>query len=61
MLELKVGQTLMLTATADSPVQLCAGTVPLTHGRMGRRNQNIAVRVAAPRTASAKRALKADP
>lgn len=59
-LELKVGDTLMLTATADSPVQLRAGTVPLTHGRMGRRNQNIAVKVAAPLTPAAKRALKAD-
>ncbi len=59
-LELKVGETLMLTATPDSPVQLRAGTVPLTHGRMGRRNQNIAVKVGAPLTASATRALKPD-
>ena len=60
-LELKVGDTLMLTATADSSVQLRAGAVPLTHGRMGRRNQNIAVRVEAPLSLTAKSALQKAP
>ena len=60
-LDLKVGDTLMLTATADTPVQLRAGTVPLTHGRMGRRNQNIAVRVEAPLSLTAKTAFQKTP
>ncbi len=60
-LDLKVGDTLMLTATADTPVQLRAGPVPLTHGRMGRRNQNIAVRVEAPLSLTAKTAFQKTP
>jgi flagellar motor switch protein FliM len=56
-LELKVGDTLMFNATTDSPVQLRAGTIQLTHGRMGRRNQNIAVRVEAPLGPNARRAI----
>src|SRR5579875_1102221 len=58
-LNLKVGDTLMLGATPDSPVQLRAGAVPLTEGRMGRRNQNIAVRVEAPLNVAARKALAA--
>jgi flagellar motor switch protein FliM len=54
----KVGDTLMLNATPDSTVQLRAGTIPLTHGRMGRRNHSIAIRVEAPLTPSAARAVK---
>jgi flagellar motor switch protein FliM len=57
-LELKVGDTLMLNATPDTLVQLRAGQVPLTCGRMGRRNHNIAVRVEAPLTPSAKQAVQ---
>ena len=56
-LELKVGDTLMLNATPDSPVELRAGTIPLTKGRMGRRGHTIAVRVDAPLPVAAKRAL----
>ena len=56
-LALKVGDTMMLNATADSPVQLRAGPVALTEGRMGRRNQNIAVRVDAPLNVAARKAL----
>ena len=58
-LELKVGETLMLNATPESLVEVRAGEVPLTRGRMGRRGQNIAVRVEAPLTPAAKRALGA--
>ena len=58
-LDLKVGETLMLNATPDSLVEVRAGEVPLTRGRMGRRGQNIAVRVEAPLTPAAKRALGA--
>jgi flagellar motor switch protein FliM len=57
-LDLKVGDTLMLGATADSPIQLRAGSIPLTHGRMGRRNHSIAVRVEAPLSPAAARAVK---
>jgi flagellar motor switch protein FliM len=56
-LELQVGQTLMLNATPDSLVELRCGPVPLTHGRMGRKNHHIAVRVEAPLTPAAKRAM----
>src|SRR5579885_3081971 len=41
----KVGDTLMLNATADTLVEIKAGQIPLTHGRMGRRNHHIAIRV----------------
>ncbi len=47
-LDLKVGDTLMLNVGPDSIVELRAGQVPLTRGRMGRSNQAIAVRVEAP-------------
>jgi flagellar motor switch protein FliM len=56
-LELKVGDTLMLNAGPDSLVELRAGLIPLTTARMGRRNQNIAVRVEAPLSNTAKRQL----
>jgi flagellar motor switch protein FliM len=44
-LDLKVGETLMLNATADSLIQLRCGAIDLTQGRMGRRGDHIAVRV----------------
>jgi len=56
-LDLQVGETLLLNATADSLIELRCGTIPLTRGRMGRRNHNIAVRVEAPLTPAAKRAV----
>jgi hypothetical protein len=49
-LNLKVGDTMMLNATPDSLVELRAGAIPLTRGRMGRRNHSIAVRAEAPLT-----------
>ena len=57
-LNLKVGDTLVLNATPDSLVELRAGPISLTRGRMGRRNHNIAVRVEAPLTPSAKTAIQ---
>ena len=57
-LELKVGDTMVLNATADSLVELRAGTVTLTRGRMGRRNHHIAVRVEAPLSPAAKTAIQ---
>jgi flagellar motor switch protein FliM len=56
-LNMKVGETLMLNATADSPIELRAGSISLTQGRMGRRNHAIAVRVDAPLTAAARKAV----
>jgi flagellar motor switch protein FliM len=54
-LELKVGDTLMLNAGPDSLIELQAGTIPLTRGRMGRRNTHIAVRVEAPLSPAARK------
>jgi flagellar motor switch protein FliM len=56
-LNLQVGETIVLNANADSPVQLRCGAIPLTTGRMGRKGHSIAVRVDAPLASSAKRRL----
>jgi len=47
-LNLKVGDTMMLNATPDSEISIQAGAIPLTTGRMGRKGQHIAVRVEGP-------------
>ncbi|WP_292262718.1 flagellar motor switch protein FliM [Brevundimonas sp.] len=47
-LDLKVGDTLMLNATPDSHISIRAGSIPLTTGKMGRKGQHIAVRVEGP-------------
>jgi len=47
-LDLKVGDTLMLNATPDSDISVRCGSIPVTTGKMGRKGQNIAVRVEAP-------------
>jgi len=57
-LNLKIGDTLMLNAGPDSLVELRAGQIPLTRGRMGRRNHHIAVRCEAPLTPMAKQAVQ---
>ena len=56
-LNFKVGETIVLNANADSPVQLRCGAIPLTTGRMGRKGHSIAVRVDTPLASSAKRRL----
>ena len=56
-LNLQVGETLMLHANAESPVQLKCGAIPLTTGRMGRKGHNIAVRVDSPLASAARRRL----
>lgn len=56
-LNLAVGETLMFAATPESLVELRAGGVPLTRGRMGRRGQNIAIRVEQPLSPAVQRAL----
>ena len=57
-LDLKVGDTLVLNATPDSLVELRAGSIPLTRGRIGRRNHNIAIRVEAPLSSAAMTAIQ---
>ena len=47
-LDLKVGDTLMLNATPDSDISIRCGSIPVTTGKMGRKGQSIAVRVEAP-------------
>ena len=47
-LNLKVGDTLMLNATPDSDISIRCGSIPVTTGKMGRKGQNIAVRVEGP-------------
>ncbi|WP_293905693.1 flagellar motor switch protein FliM [Phenylobacterium sp.] len=57
-LDLKIGDTIMLNAGPDSLIELRAGTIPLTKARMGRRNTHIAVRVEAPLSHAARQALQ---
>jgi flagellar motor switch protein FliM len=47
-LDLKVGDTLMLNATPDADVSVRCGSIPVTIGKMGRKGHHIAVRVEAP-------------
>jgi flagellar motor switch protein FliM len=56
-LNLKVGETIMFNASPDSLVELRAGAVSLTRGRMGKRATNIAVRVESPISLAAKKAV----
>jgi flagellar motor switch protein FliM len=42
---LKVGTTLQLTATPDTPVTLRCGHVPLLRGRIGRVGESVAIRI----------------
>jgi flagellar motor switch protein FliM len=56
-MNLKVGDTLILNATPDSQVEIRAGDIPLTRGRLGRLGPKVAVRVDQPLTTVAKRAL----
>jgi flagellar motor switch protein FliM len=56
-MELKVGDTIMLDATPESTVKLRCGSVPLTRGRMGRLGHSVAVRLDAPLTPAARKAM----
>ena len=47
-LDLKVGQTILFDATPQQPIEIRCGDVPLTSGIMGRRGNNISVRVTRP-------------
>jgi flagellar motor switch protein FliM len=44
-MNLEVGQTIMLNAGPDSPIELRCGGVPLLKGRMGRIGSSVAVRI----------------
>ncbi len=57
-LNFKVGDTLMLNAMPDDPVELRAGTVFLAHGQMGRRNHQISVRCSGPLSEAARQAVR---
>lgn len=57
LLNLKVGETILLNATADSKVQLRCGEVHLTKGHMGRVNQSIGLRLTEPISQSARKEL----
>lgn len=57
-LELKVGDTLMLEAGPNSAVSLTCGGVTLTRGQVGRIGQKVAVRVDAPVAQSGRAALQ---
>jgi flagellar motor switch protein FliM len=56
-LDLKVGDTLMLNAAADSPITLKCGPMALTTARAGRLGQNVALRVDRPIAAASRRAM----
>ena len=45
-MDLEVGETVLLNCGPDDPVQLRCGGIPLLSGSMGRTGGNIAVRVA---------------
>src|SRR3982075_35116 len=44
-MKLEVGQTIMLNAGPESPIELRCGGVPLLRGRMGRMGSSVAVRI----------------
>jgi len=44
-LNMKVGSKFLLNATSDSPIQLNCGDQPMFIGKMGRKGNNIAIRV----------------
>jgi flagellar motor switch protein FliM len=55
MKNLQVGDTLIMNATPEAKAQLMCGDIHLTHGQVGRIGHNVAMRVEAPITNSAKR------
>ena len=56
-MNLKVGDTLLLDTPPDGTVELRCGAIPLTHGRMGRLNHNVGIRLDSPLTPAARRHL----
>jgi flagellar motor switch protein FliM len=56
-LDLKIGDTMMLDAVPDAPVMLKCGAVELSHGRVGRMGHSLAVRVEKPITPAMQHAV----
>lgn len=56
-LDLKIGDTLMLDAAPDAPVVLKCGAVDLSVGRVGRMGHSLAVRVEQPITPAVQQAM----
>ncbi|HYD86942.1 MAG TPA: flagellar motor switch protein FliM [Vitreimonas sp.] len=56
-LDLKVGDTLMLDVKPDAPVMLKCGAVELTQGKVGRMSHSLAVRVERPITPATQHAV----
>lgn len=56
-LDLKIGDTLMLDAAQDSPITLKCGQVELSQGRAGRMGHSLAVRIEKPLTLASQKAL----
>jgi flagellar motor switch protein FliM len=56
-LDLKVGDTLMLDVAQDAPVTLKCGQVELSQGRAGRMGHSLAVRVEKPLSQASQKAL----
>ncbi len=57
MMNLQVGDTLVMNATPDSKAHLMCGDIHLTTGQVGRIGQKVAMRVEAPITQAAKKQL----
>jgi flagellar motor switch protein FliM len=58
LLDLQPGDTLMLNAAPDAPIEIKCGDVRLTHGRVGRIGGKVAVRIEAPLTQRGRRFLE---
>jgi len=61
MQSLKVGDTLMLSATPDSRVDLRCGQIQLAKGRMGRLGAHVAIRADGPLSIRARKAIIGEP
>lgn len=57
MMNLQVGDTLVMNATPESKAHLMAGDIRLTTGQVGRIGQKVAMRVEAPITQAAKQKI----
>ncbi len=59
-LDLKVGDTLMLGSTPNDLVELKCGAISLTRGRIGRMGHKVVVRVEEPLALTGIRGFKAE-
>jgi flagellar motor switch protein FliM len=56
-MDLRVGDTLMLDAGPDGAIELRCGSISLTEGKMGRIGHNIGVRLDKPLSSKARKSL----